>query len=334
MGVQQYCLRNKYRKNNFQRKQLIFFCLTLCLILYFLYASDSAVGMPPWEVSLPGDLATCVHIAPILLEKSVDEGLLSSKIFSWKTPRFADLLLSLDNQEGDNSIKNLINIICKPFTEKTKHLFLLAESKLNLPYLTSSHRTTFKVINKENLIVGNEIKLLIEAKDINGKPTSYGGGDFFKIRVENPETRSAVAASNIVDQGNGTYVVSIKTFWSGRNDIKVFFGQSGHFIDLIKRLTSRYFALELKFEGEYIKNCNKKKKHCRSVFTREFKSCDINRSQFDPKTRICNYSKNEREEWFCEMPSPHFTCSNLHAVYSKRNQNSLALFQHFPVNDR
>lgn len=331
---QDHCLQFKIRKKRFWKKKTLLFAFIVGLFFCSFFKSNILYFVKPWEKSVAGDFDACSRIAPILLEKRVDESQRSSKIFSWQTPRFVDIVLLKSDQEKDTSITKLIAFVCKQFIQKKEPLLSLADLKLQEPLLTSPYHTYFKIISKKQSYLGDDIKLLIQARDSEGKNKAYGGGDFFKIRAENPETKSSVAAASIEQQENGVYVVTIKTFWTGRHDIKAVFGQSGHFIDLVKRMTSRNVVQELKFQGQFNSDCKQTSRHCVFGSSRQFKLCAINNLRFDKSIKLCNYSKSKGEEWYCEQPIQPLTCSNLHAVFTQRSQTSLALFRHFPLHDR
>ena len=320
----------------FSHKKLLFLFLNIFLVLAFVtyYHNDVSV-IEHWEESLTGDFDDCSEILQKILDDNIlDEGLLSSKIFSWSTPKFSDLILQHTSNAENKNFRAAAKQVCsqlktKRNNEKTVDISTVNSNQVSL---ASPKYTTFVVLNKKPIVVGDDIQLRIQAKDYEGKSTATGGGDFFKIRAEDPKNQLSVAASSITEVGKGVYNANIKTFWVGRHDIKIFFGQSGHFVDLLKRYTSKQYALDSKFYGEFVKNSELS--NFLSPVKKERTLCNINLQIFDKDSKVCNYSQAVGEDWFCLRPSSNFACSDLYSVYSKRKQNSLDFFSLFPLHDR
>ena len=333
--IMMHCTKSKV----YQSKKTIFFILNTCILTfyytYFHLPWREYYLKKPWESSLPADFKTCAEIIPILLEANPDEGNKSSQVFSWKTPKFADLVLR-NARSGDNSDKDaLLDVLCGDFYHNSMMRNVSIDLTAIFPKhtsLTSVSQTFFVVTtNQRELKAGQNITIRIQARDTLGGNTATGSGEFFKIRAENPVTHSSVAAASIEDEGNGVYTATIQTFWSGRHHIKVFFGQSGHFVDLIKRFTSKNYGIESRFYGQFEAKPHVGNSY--SKFEKQRTQCHINPSILDSSLGLCNFSATNGEDWFCEKPS-YSGCLDLHSVYSKRKQNSLKLFSLFPAHDR
>ncbi|CAK8693139.1 unnamed protein product [Clavelina lepadiformis] len=288
-----------------------------------------------WEKSLPGNYETCDRLVTLLLAPSTDEGKRSSEIFSWRTPSFADLILHENKNESFNSKRQrMLHVLCRRYKQGTRTMVQLPVINSS-PSLASAYQSLY-VIDNPDVKLGDVIRFTIEMRNSIGHPTATGGGDFFKIRAENPETQSSVAASRIVSRNNGIYDVEIKTFWEGRHDVKVFFGQSGHFVDVIKHLTSQRFSEDASFLGKFVKKeCARwgRNEIC-SVAGEERTLCHITPDVFPSSQVLCNFTGRRGDGWFCIKPRPPFVCESLHAVYSSLRKTSLDIFQVFPPNDR
>jgi len=334
------CALKQYTTSTlYQSKRTIFVLLNIFLLtLYYTYFHIPWRGYilkEPWEKSLPGDFETCADIVKILLENTTDEGIKSTKFFSWKTPNFSELVLRNKPSKFNSDKDSLLDALCHDFynnsTRRDATIDLTAVYP-NLISLTSIDYTFFVVItNQKTIETGQNITIQIRTRDSLAGYTASGSGDFFKIRAENANTHSSVAASSIEDNGGGIYTATIQTFWSGRHDIRVFFGQSGHFIDLIKRFTSKNYGIESRFYGQFYDRGHAKNKY--DLFEKQRTQCHINPSILDLSHGLCNFSAKNGEEWFCEKPS-FYLCSDLYSVYSRRKQNSLKLFKLFPIHDR
>ena len=329
------------------KKPSHFIFLVFVLVAFAMYFFPSSfkknfsLFQEPWEESLAPNYDTCKDIVAVLLRNFVDEGPKSSKIFSWKTPRFSDLILnSMKSDVNGDQEKMLLDALCHQYSSDSTKI----DSEIDLTKIKEGHLSLTSVKNtqfiaaldKTRTVVGENITLFILAKDKDGGLSAAGGGDFFKIRAENLATKSSVAASSIVDQGNGSYIVNIPTYWGGRHDIKVFFGQSGHFVDLVKRFTSQFYAIESRFYGEYLSKHRDKHLNgisdANPIAKREL--CHINAKYLNASKKHCNYNASRGEEWFCEKTGLFTACDDLYAVYSKRRTNSMKLFELFPVHDR
>ena len=79
---------------------------------------------------------------------------------------------------------------------------------------TSPYTSSFTLLNpRTNYAVGDDISVLITARDALKNPKTYGG-DFFQAKLFNTELKASVYGE-VVDHDNGTYTATFKLLWEG-----------------------------------------------------------------------------------------------------------------------
>lgn len=276
-----------------------------------------------WEKSTQGDIRTCTELLRRLIAATDKTNTWN---FSWPTPNFVK---SLTGTNGRSLKENL----CKRYSSSSKPRYnVKLDSK---PWLTNAESSYF-LTSKDHASLGELIHILITIRNSDSRQiASSPGGDYFKIRLENPFTMSSVAASRVRYLGNGTYTAQVKAHWSGRHFVRVFFGQSAHFVDVLKRLTASNRPLAAYFQGSF------QAKQCGRGFANMF--CEDGPTERiqcfcePPKAAsrsICNFTNRNGEPWYCDAPKPPLTCRDWKSLYTKRRRISLELFQIFPPDDR
>uniref|UniRef100_H2Y920 Uncharacterized protein n=1 Tax=Ciona savignyi TaxID=51511 RepID=H2Y920_CIOSA len=159
----------------------------------------------------------------ILWDVQPGSSFLVSHTFATKkaTNDFADLIrLGFHTQFG--------SILWRTFyPEVNKLLSLIEDGKIMWPVsMNSSTSAKFtKLLLKENIggyTVGDTLVATIEAKDGLGQRKTYGGDYFFARLMKTNDAGEILTsgiACDVVDQGDGTYTVSVPLLWPGRSTL-------------------------------------------------------------------------------------------------------------------
>ncbi|XP_043082383.1 NXPE family member 3-like [Puntigrus tetrazona] len=105
-------------------------------------------------------------------------------------------------------------------------------TQLNLT--TSPVHSTFSVVEPKNSYkVGENISVIITARDHNKNLKTYGG-DFFKAKLFNSELKASVYGE-VVDHRNGTYSVVLLLPWEGQAEVSVRLEHSSEVVQILKK---------------------------------------------------------------------------------------------------
>ncbi|XP_043083050.1 NXPE family member 3-like isoform X2 [Puntigrus tetrazona] len=111
-------------------------------------------------------------------------------------------------------------------------------TQLNLT--TSPVHSTFSVVEPKNSYkVGENISVIITARDHNKNPKTYGG-DFFKAKLFNSELKASVYGE-VVDHRNGTYSVVLLLPWEGQAQVFVRLEHSSEVVQILKKYRESSF---------------------------------------------------------------------------------------------
>uniref|UniRef100_A0A8C6QB08 Neurexophilin and PC-esterase domain family, member 2 n=2 Tax=Nannospalax galili TaxID=1026970 RepID=A0A8C6QB08_NANGA len=84
----------------------------------------------------------------------------------------------------------------------------------HLKSTTSAKHSTATVLNPQHTYCrGDQLDVLLEARDYLGRRKEYGG-DFLRARMFTPALKAG-ATGKVTDFNNGTYLVSFTLFWEG-----------------------------------------------------------------------------------------------------------------------
>ncbi|KAM4038931.1 NXPE family member 3-like isoform 2-T2 [Anomaloglossus baeobatrachus] len=152
----------------------------------------------------------------------------------------------------------------------------------------STHPKTsefFLLHPRSSYVVGENLEILIIAKDHKRREKSYGG-DFFHAKLHSPSLKAGVSGS-VTDHHNGSYTASFILQWPGETMVSIKLMHSSEAIAILnEKKTTR--PDKVFFKGYFVKNG-----------TEEVVECN-----FDlPGQDVCEYydSLNE-EKWVCKRP--------------------------------
>ncbi|XP_016113747.1 NXPE family member 3-like [Sinocyclocheilus grahami] len=105
---------------------------------------------------------------------------------------------------------------------------------------TSPVHSTFSIVGlKESYKVGENISVIITARDHNKNLKRYGG-DFFKAKLFNAELKASVYGE-VVDHRNGTYSVALLLPWEGQAQVSVRLEHSSEVVQILKKYRESSF---------------------------------------------------------------------------------------------
>nr|XP_033470411.1 NXPE family member 3-like [Epinephelus lanceolatus] len=134
--------------------------------------------------------------------------------------------------------------------------------------------------------VGDQLEVMIEMCDFQGRPKKYGG-DLLLARLHNPKLGAGVAGQ-VVDHLNGSYSAVFSLLWEGDAQVEVTLVHSSEAITVLSRVT-REHPDRVTFSSLF-----------RSGSRSESSICNV---RLHPTQPLCNYTDlRTGEPWFCYKP--------------------------------
>ncbi|KAM8966797.1 NXPE family member 3-like [Pelodytes ibericus] len=182
-----------------------------------------------------------------------------------------------------------------------------SSSPTDFEFSTSPNFTDYQLLLPLSYQVGDHVRVLITARDHQGRPKTYGG-DYFQAKLHSPSLRAGVTGS-ITDHGNGTYTASFLLLWPGKAEISIVLIHSSEAIAILRdKRESR--PDKMYYKGYFERNGS-----------REVTECNLN----PPSTNVCTYrDPGTGEVWYCVRPL-RLPCDsyNQHVQGAERNILSL-----------
>ncbi|KAG9335067.1 hypothetical protein JZ751_005742, partial [Albula glossodonta] len=151
--------------------------------------------------------------------------------------------------------------------------------------------------------VGDTLNVLVEMKDFNGKPKTYGG-DFILARIHSPELKAS-ASGVVTDLHNGSYRVSFTLFWSGTVQVSVLLIHSAEAVQVLWRERKGSYWKVL-FVGTFIKGDQTETSQCGPMLK---------------TTRpLCEYVDKREGEYYACIKPPTLPCSSLNNIKSHNSE--------------
>ncbi|XP_050954436.1 NXPE family member 3-like isoform X2 [Labeo rohita] len=105
---------------------------------------------------------------------------------------------------------------------------------------TSPVHSTFSIVGlKKSYKVGENISVIITARDHNNNLKTYGG-DFFKAKLFNSKLKASMYGE-VVDHHNGTYSVTLLLPWRGQAQVFVRLEHSSEVVQILKKYRESSF---------------------------------------------------------------------------------------------
>ncbi|XP_003794813.1 NXPE family member 1 [Otolemur garnettii] len=169
---------------------------------------------------------------------------------------------------------------------------------------TSASHSTATILNPQHTYcMGDQLDVLLEARDHLGHRKQYGG-DFLRARMFSPALQAG-AAGKVTDFNNGNYRVTFTLFWEGWVTLSVLLIHPSEGASALWRARNQGYD-KIIFTGKFV-----------NVTSHVFTECGLT-----PMSRgeLCEYLDNRDQEAFYCVKPPHMPCEALTHM-SSRNRN-------------
>ncbi|XP_062053032.1 NXPE family member 1 isoform X3 [Lepus europaeus] len=171
---------------------------------------------------------------------------------------------------------------------------------------TSATHSTATILNpRDKYCVGDQLDVLLEARDHLGHRKEYGG-DFLRARMFSPALKAG-ASGKVTDFNNGTYLVSFTLFWEGQVSLSVLLIHSSEGASALWRARNQGYD-RIIFKGQFVNGTS-------HVFT----ECSLTLTS---NTKGCKYLNGRDQDVFYCMKPPHMPCEALTHVTSRNRDIS------------
>ncbi|XP_041494544.1 NXPE family member 2-like [Microtus oregoni] len=176
----------------------------------------------------------------------------------------------------------------------------------NLSTTTSAKESTVTIFNpRDTYSVGDQLDVLLVAKDYSGRRKEYGG-DFLRARIFSPALKAG-ASGKVTDFNNGTYLVSFTLFWEGPVSLSILLMHPSEGVSALWRARNQGYD-RIIFTGQFLNGTA-------PVFTKCGLTLNTNAEQ-------CQYlDARDHEAFYCLKP-PHIPCEAL--THMKTNNNNVS----------
>ncbi|XP_044522271.1 NXPE family member 1-like [Gracilinanus agilis] len=153
---------------------------------------------------------------------------------------------------------------------------------------------------------GDQLDILLEARDYLGQKKKYGG-DFLRTRISSPKLKAG-ASGRVTDFNNGTYLISFTLFWAGKVSLSLLLINPSEGVSALWRARNRGYDKVI-FTGQFASGGTS------SVFT----ECGL---ALNTSTELCQYLDfRDQEAFYCKKP-PHVSCDALTHMKTKNSKIS------------
>ncbi|XP_063959743.1 NXPE family member 3-like isoform X1 [Lytechinus pictus] len=185
-------------------------------------------------------------------------------------------------------------------------------------YTSNAYSTARIIDRKDSYQVNDSLKILITAMDINNASKSYGG-DYFRVKLYTPETKSSWSIDVTNDLGNGSYIADVTLRWPGKVSVIVTLVHPSEAVEILQR-TRVVEPGKTIFTGRYSRNLSSGSEIYEDTMC--IPKIINNRS-------LCNFTDGRTGyPWFCVAPSN----KNLSCDDWKRYATDNKLSQKFTMN--
>ncbi|XP_012663611.2 NXPE family member 2 [Otolemur garnettii] len=169
---------------------------------------------------------------------------------------------------------------------------------------TSASHSTATILNPQHTYcMGDQLDVLLEARDHLGHRKQYGG-DFLRARMSSPALEAG-AAGKVTDFNNGNYLVTFTLFWEGQVTLSVLLIHPSEGASALWRARNRGYDRVI-FKGKFV-----------NVTSHVFTECGLTPMS---RAELCEYlDARDQEAFYCVKP-PHMPCEALTHMFSK-NRN-------------
>ena len=165
----------------------------------------------------------------------------------------------------------------------------------DLSTTTSAKESTVTIFNpRDTYSVGDQLDVLLVAKDYSGHRKEYGG-DFLRARIFSPALKAG-ASGKVTDFNNGTYLVSFTLFWEGQVALSILLIHPSEGVSALWRARNQGYD-RIAFKGKFVNGTSQVLVKC---------GLTLNSS-----TELCKYLYSGGEEVFYCLKPQHMPCEAL-----------------------
>ncbi|XP_008576043.1 PREDICTED: NXPE family member 1 isoform X2 [Galeopterus variegatus] len=171
---------------------------------------------------------------------------------------------------------------------------------------TSATHSTATILNpRDSYCRGDQLDILLEARDHLGRRKEYGG-DFLRARMSSPALQAG-AAGKVTDFNNGTYLVSFTLFWEGQVSLSLLLMHPSEGASALWRARNQGYDRTI-FKGKFVNGT-----------THVFTECGLT---LNSSAELCEYlDDRDHEAFYCVKPQ-HMPCEALTHMTSKNREIS------------
>ncbi|MBZ3876769.1 NXPE family member 4, partial [Sciurus carolinensis] len=171
---------------------------------------------------------------------------------------------------------------------------------------TSARHSTVSILNPRHTYCrGDQLDILLEARDHLGRRKEYGG-DFLRARMSSPALKAG-ASGKVTDFNNGTYLVSFTLFWEGRVSLSLLLIHPSEGVSALWRARNQGYDRVI-FTGQFVNGTTQVLSECGLVL--------------NTRAELCQYlDARDQEAFYCVRPQ-HVPCAALTHMHSKNKEVS------------
>ncbi|XP_040141179.2 NXPE family member 1 [Ictidomys tridecemlineatus] len=171
---------------------------------------------------------------------------------------------------------------------------------------TSATHSTVTILNpRDTYCRGDQLDILLEARDHLGHKKKYGG-DFLRARMSSSALKAG-ASGKVTDFNNGTYLVSFTLFWEGQVSLSLLLIHPSEGVSALWRARNQGYD-KIIFKGKFVNGTSQ-------VFT----ECGLT---LNSSSELCTYLYGrDQEAFYCKKPQ-HMPCEALTYMSSTNREIS------------
>lgn len=173
---------------------------------------------------------------------------------------------------------------------------------LHLNNTTSATHSTATILNpQDTYCVGDQLDVLLVAKDYFGHRKEYGG-DFLRARMSSPALKAG-ASGKVTDFNNGTYLISFTLFWEGQVSLSILLMHPSEGVSALWRARNQGYG-RIAFKGTFVNGTFQVTAECGLIL--------------NSTSELCKYLYRGGEEVFYCMKPRHMPCEALTHVCTRQ----------------
>lgn len=171
---------------------------------------------------------------------------------------------------------------------------------------TSATHSTATILNpQDTYCVGDQLDILVEARDHLRNRKGYGG-DFLRARMSSPALKAG-ASGKVTDFNNGTYLVSFTLFWEGQVSLSILLMHPSEGVSALWRARNQGYD-KIIFSGHFVSGASQVHTDCALVL--------------NSSVELCQYlDAQDQEAFYCVKP-PNVPCAAITQMHSKNKDIS------------